>query len=186
MKQPKVLAKHVALLRGVNVGGNNLLPMKNLADIFIEAGCADVRTYIQSGNVIFRAVDSVVEEIPGRVMQLITKRFGYRTPVILRTAAQMGDTILNNPFAKPGTPENLQLVLFLSDLPNAERVRSLDPDRSPPDAFFVRGREIYLQFPNRMARTKLTNAWFDSKLATTSTGRNWNTVLKLFELMRDL
>jgi uncharacterized protein (DUF1697 family) len=186
MKKPSVLAKYVALLRGVNVGGKNLLPMKDLAQIFIEAGCADVRTYIQSGNVIFRAAGSVLEELPGRVMQRITERFGYRTPIILRTVDQVDKAIRNNPFAKAGAPGNTLCVLFLEDLPSAERVRNLDPARSPPDAFFVAGREIYLHFPNGMARSKLTNAYFDSKLATTSTARNWNTVLKLFDLVKDV
>jgi uncharacterized protein (DUF1697 family) len=186
MKQTNVFAKHVALLRGINVGGKSLLPMKDLAQIFIEAGCADVRTYIQSGNVIFRAAASVLEELPCRVTQRITEHFGYGTRVILRTTEQVGKTIRNNPFLKAGAPGNTLGVLFLEDLPTAERVRNLDPDRSPPDTFFVAGREIYLQFPNGMARSKLTNAYFDSKLATTSTARNWNTVLKLFELMKDV
>ena len=74
--------------------------------------------------------------------------------------------------------------MFLGSQPDAGAIAALDPDRSPPDAFVVRGREIYLQCPNGAGTTKLTNAWFDSRLSTISTGRNWRTVLKLFELAK--
>lgn len=76
--------------------------------------------------------------------------------------------------------------MFLMDLPAAATVAELDPGHSPPDAFLVRGREIYLHCPDGMARTKLTNQYFDSRLGTTSTARNWRTVLKLLDLARDL
>jgi uncharacterized protein (DUF1697 family) len=75
-------------------------------------------------------------------------------------------------------------VLFLADLPEASRVAVLDPERSPGDEYIVRGREIYLRLTTGAANTKLTNAYFDSKLATVSTGRNWRTVTKLLELMK--
>jgi uncharacterized protein (DUF1697 family) len=172
---------NLALLRGINVGGKHKLPMKDLAQVFIDAGCTDVRTYIQSGNVIFKTK-------PANLERIITKRieevFGHKIPVVLRTAEQLGDTIQNNPFLKAGVPETTLHVYFLATLPNARSVTDLDPARSPPDTFLVRGREVYVQLPNGMARTKLTNNYFDSKLATTSTARNWRTVLKLYELMR--
>ena len=75
-------------------------------------------------------------------------------------------------------------VLFLADEPTSQSIGKLDPDRSPPDAFVVRSREVYLHLPNGAASTKLTNSYFDTKLATVSTGRNWATVLKLLELMQ--
>ena len=172
----------VALLRGINVGGKNLLPMTDLARLFEDAGCARVRTYIQSGNVLFTASRARAEKLPGLISGGIADRFGYRIPVLLRTAADLGDTIGNNPFPRAGAPENWLHVLFLADQPDAGRVATLDPLRSPPDAFAVHGREIYLQCPNGVGSTRLTNAYFDSRLATIGTGRNWRTVLKLFEL----
>ena len=120
--------------------------------------------------------------MPGPIASGIADRFGYRIQVVLRTAADLGETIGNNPFLQAGAPENWLHVLFLASQPDAGRVAALDPLRSPPDAFAVRGRAIYLQLPNGVANTKLTNAYFDSRLATISTGRNWRTVLKLFEL----
>jgi uncharacterized protein (DUF1697 family) len=172
----------VALLRGINVGGKNLLPMTDLTRLFEKAGCAGVRTYIQSGNVLFTASRARAEKLPGPIASGIADRFGYRIQVVLRTAADLGETIGNNPFLQAGAPENWLHVLFLASQPDAGRVAALDPLRSPPDAFAVRGRAIYLQLPNGVANTKLTNAYFDSRLATISTGRNWRTVLKLFEL----
>ena len=172
----------MALLRGINVGGKNLLPMKDLACLFADAGCADVRTYIQSGNVLFRVNPAKAGGLPGQIAKGIADRFGYRTPVLLRTVEELGATIRNNPFLAAGAPESWLHVLFLASQPDALRVAALDPDRSPPDAYAVRGREIYLQCPNGAGNSKLTNAWFDSKLATISTGRNWRTAIKLFEL----
>src|SRR5579863_8112143 len=177
--------RHVALLRGVNVGGRNLLPMKDLADIFVKAGCADVRTYIQSGNVIFSAPAPVLRALPEVVAERIAKRFGHRVPVILRTAQQLGRTISGNPFLLAGEDEKTLHVYFLADLPDARAVRELDTDRSLPDSFRVSDREVYLHLPNGMARTKLTNAYFDSKLSTASTARNWATLRKLFDLMQE-
>ena len=141
-----------------------------------------MRTYIQSGNVLFTASRARAEKLPGLIASGIADRFGYRIPVLLRTAADLGETIGNNPFLQAGAPENWLHVLFLANQPDAGRVATLDPLRSPPDAYAVRGREIYLQCPNGAGSTKLTNAYFDSRLATISTGRNWRTVLKLLEL----
>ena len=175
---------YLALLRGINVGGKNKLPMKDLCQLFVEAGCGNVRTYIQSGNVIFSADPSVVAPLPGLVTAHMTQRFGYRVPVMVRTAEQIGDVIRNNPFVAEGAAEDTLHILFLAELPSTHSINGLDPDRSPPDTFIVRGQEIYLRLPNGVAPTKLTNDYFDSKLATTSTGRNWRTVTKLFELLQ--
>ncbi len=176
-------ATYLALLRGINVGGKNKLPMKDLIDLFGEAGCRHVRTYIQSGNVIFSADPDLVASLPGLITARIAECFGYRVPVVMRTAAQIGEVIRNNPFVEAGAAEDTLHVLFLADQPSARSVDDLDPDRSPSDVFIVRGREVYLRLPTGVARTKLTNDYFDAKLATTSTGRNWRTVTKLFELM---
>ena len=176
-------AAHLALLRGINVGGANKLPMNELRDLFVAAGCRDVRTYIQSGNVIFRADPQIVASLPSVMTTRIAERFGFRVPLVMRTAAQIGDVIEHSPFIVEGAATETLHVLFLADLPPAPRVVALDPDRSPPDTFIVRGQEIYLRLPHGAARTKLTNAYFDAALATTSTARNWRTVTTLRALM---
>jgi uncharacterized protein (DUF1697 family) len=174
---------HLALLRGINVGGKNVLPMKDLAQMFSDAGCAGVRTYIQSGNVIFEAPGGA-DGIGDAIKAKIEKRHGYRIPVIIRTSEQLLKTIRGNPFLKAGADEKMLHVYFLADSPSAGAIAGLHPARSAPDAFHVRGQEIYLHLPNGMARTKLTNAYFDSKLSTICTARNWTTVLKLSAMMK--
>lgn len=174
---------YLALLRGINVGGKNKLPMKELVQLFVETGCGDVRSYIQSGNVVFTADSQPAETVAARVTAAIAERFGYEVPILLRTAEQVRDVLSNNPFLHAGAAEDALHVLFLADSPAPHRIDALDPNRSRPDAFVVRGKEVYLWLPHGVARTRLTNDYFDSKLATTSTGRNWRTVIKLFELM---
>jgi uncharacterized protein (DUF1697 family) len=178
-------AKQVALLRGINVGGKNKLPMKDLVAMFVEAGCDDVRNFIQSGNIIFRAAPRLSAKLPGLIATEIATRFGYRTPVLLRTLEQLENVIANNPFVEAaGADEKALYVMFLADLPSQASVANLDADRSPPDLYMVLGQEIYLNLVNGAANTKLTNAYFDKQLATTSTARNWRTVNKLLELMK--
>ena len=179
----KASSKHVALLRGINVGGKNMLPMKELAAIFAKAGCAEVVTYIQSGNVVFRATDKVTAGLSGAITKEVEKRFGIPIPVVLRSAAEINAVIRGNSFLKNGASEETLHVCFLADRPGKELLAGLDAGRSAPDAFAVVGREIYMQLANGVAGTKLTNAYFDSKLKTVSTIRNWRTVLKLAELM---
>ena len=178
-------ATQLALLRGINVGGKNKLAMRDLAGVFEHAGCQNVRTFIQSGNVIFTASSSVSGSLSGAVSSKIAERFGYRIPVILRTARQLRDVISNNPFIKAGIAEDNLHVMFLADRPHPAKTAALDPDRSLPDTFIVSGRDIYLHLPNGVARSKLTNAWFDSALSTVSTGRNWRTVTKLLSMMEE-
>jgi uncharacterized protein (DUF1697 family) len=181
---PKTSTAHVALLRGVNLGKRRL-PMKDLAAIFADAGASDVRTYIQSGNVVYRAGSALARRIPDVVEAAIARRFGYEAPVVTRTAAEMDAILRANPYPDEAEADPKAVhVGFLRDRPAAGAVAALDPDRSPPDTFVVRGREIYFHFPNGLAKSKLTNPWFDSRLGTVSTMRNWRTVTTLEEMAR--
>ena len=173
---------YIALLRGVNVGGKHILPMKDLAELVAGCGCREVRTYIQSGNVIVTASREVALQLPATLAAKIQKRFGFTSPVILRTPDELAEVVRSNPFLKQGMPEKELHVHFLAGLPAAEAVKSLDPDRSTPDAFRVAGREVYLHMPNGMGRTKLTCTYLDSRLGVIGTARNWATVKKLLEL----
>ncbi len=172
----------VALLRGINVGGKNKLPMKDLVRAFERAGADDVQHYIQSGNVVFRATAPVAGRIPGVVATEIERGFGLRVPVILRRGDELRAAAKANPMLASGADPATLHVVFLEDTPGQRESAALDPRRSPPDSFMLVGREIYLCCPNGMARTRLTNAYFDSTLRTTSTVRNWRTVLKLVEM----
>jgi len=126
---------YLALLRGVNVGGKNKLPMKALAQFFVEAGCENVQTFIQSGNVIFTAPAPAPGDaayIPGTISARIAEVFGHKVPVQLRTAEQVGRIVADNPFLKAGVAEETLHVVFLADPPTLDRVAALDPRRSPP------------------------------------------------------
>ena len=153
---------NVALLRGINVGGKNRLPMKELAAMFVDLGCDDVRTYIQSGNVLFRTSPTLGEDISSLIGSSIFSRFGYRVPVVTRTAQDLQEIVQANPFLEAGAETDKLHVVFLAGLPDGAHVESLDPNRSPSDEFAVLGREIYLCCPNGLARSA-------SSLTTTST-----------------
>lgn len=169
---------HVALLRGINVGGKNELPMAALRACFEALGCEDVRTYIQSGNVVFRAPSAL--GLADAVTARLRERHGLEVPVILRSADALVQARDACPF-RSEAPRSRH-VMFLSARPPAAKVEALDPDRSPGDRFAVLGREIFLCCPNGVGRTKLTNAWFDRQLGVVSTARNWRTLETLIEM----
>jgi uncharacterized protein (DUF1697 family) len=171
---------HVALLRGLNVGSANRIKMPALIDLFTRAGGREVRTFIQSGNVLFTASDAAAKKVPAAVAKLLAAEFKITSPVVLRSAAQLAAAVKANPFLAQGAALESLHVGFLAEEPGAGV--ALDPDRSPGDHFALLGRELYLHLPNGLGKSKLTNAWFDSKLKTISTFRNWNTVLELTRL----
>ena len=134
--------------------------MSDLVAVFEAAGCRDVTTYIQSGNVIFRAADRLAERLPGMISKGIRERFNLNAPVVIRSAGELALIAGDNPFLKAGADPKTVHVLFLAATPAAEDAAALNPSRSPGDAFVVRGREIFLHLPNGVARTKLTNDYF--------------------------
>jgi len=173
---------YAALLRGINVGGKHKLPMKDLAEVFSASKCKDVRTYIQSGNVVFCAPPEPVTRLAAALEKRIEARFGFPVPVIIRSHPQLAKIVRTNPYLSRGLSDRLLHVVFLAEEPAREAIGKLDPQRSPGDEFQVIGSEIFLCLPNGAGSTKLTNAYFDSRLSTTGTARNWATVLKLLEM----
>jgi len=177
MKTPETFA---AVLRGINVGGRNRLPMQELAALFGALGHEDVVTYIQSGNVVFRG-EGRPAEIARRIETGIADRFGLEdVTVILRNGRELGSIAVSSPF--PVTDPTQLHVVFLDRRPAADAVSALDPGRSPGDEFRIEGSEIYLRLPSGAGRTKLTLDWFERGLGVAGTSRNWNTLLRLVEL----
>ena len=170
---------HVALMRGINVGGKNLIAMPLLAKLFVQAGCTDVRTYIQSGNVLFQASAAVAKRVPATVNALIARQHQLRVPIVLRTRAELARAIAQNPFPEAVKDPRAVHVFFLDQRPSAAAVSRLDPHRSPPDEFRVVGKELYLHAPGGVARTRFTSPYLDATLETVSTARNWRTVTTL-------
>lgn len=169
---------HVALLRGINVGGKHRLPMADLRTYFEGAGAREVSTYIQSGNVVFSTAARSAATVCVAVSKAILDRCGFEVPIVCRSATSLRAVVERCPFQDT---ENVHVV-FLSVTPASATVATLAKDRSPGDSFAVVGDTMYLHLPNGMARTKLTNAWIDTQLKVTSTARNWRTVTTLLEM----
>ena len=142
------MSRHVALLRGVNVGGRNRLPMKELTAIFESVGCSEVSTYIQSGNVVFSASSALAKQVPERVAERLREGFGLETPVVARTAAQWRRVAAEHPLGGEADAKTLH-VLFLAGKPKAAQVAALDSERSPPDRFLVMGDNRDNSFDSR-------------------------------------
>ena len=175
--------RFLALLRGVNVGGRALLPMPALRAALSDSGFEDVRTHLQSGNVILAGGSRGQKLSPALVEALIEEHFDLKVRVVLRTQAELADIVARNPLmAAAGKASNLHVV-FLGSLPDPTLVDGLDPDRSPPDRFVVSGQEIFLHYPLGSGRSKLNLDYFEKKLGVIGTARNWNTVTRLLQLL---
>jgi uncharacterized protein (DUF1697 family) len=165
-----------ALLRGVNVGGRGKVSMPELVKAFESLGHSDVRSYIQSGNVVFGSTVADARRVSAALERAIAERFGLETTVLLRTNGELEAIAAGSPF------DEAVHVVFLDGEPTRAAVAALDPDRSPGDRFEVAGREVYLSLAHGAGRTKLTLDWLERRLGVAGTQRNWNTVLKLVEL----
>ena len=170
------MATYVALLRGVNVGGKNTVPMADLRGVFESLGHGAVRTFIQSGNVVFTARKAVV---PTSLETAIAAELGVKTVVVVRTRRELENIVKASPFA--GADPSKLHVGFMTRKPTAAVVAQLDGEPFLPEEFAVRGSEIYLHLPNGMGRTKLPG-YLDRRLGIPTTVRNWKTVNKLVEL----
>lgn len=175
--------RYVALLRGINVGGNRILPMKDLKALFEKLGYTEVSTYIQSGNVVFGASAALAKGIASAVDKAIQAKFGFSVPIVVRSAAEMEAIAKGNPYLKSAPAESLH-VAFLAQRPTAALAKALTNPGVDGEKFELKGSEIYLMFPKGLAKTKVTNAYFDSKLQTISTVRNWRTTLALLEMAK--
>jgi len=167
----------VALLRGVNVGGRKL-PMADLRELVESLGYDDVRTYIQSGNLIFRAAK---RPRPAELEAAIEQRFGLGVDVILRSPANLAAVVKRDPF--PRAERSMLHVGFMAAKPSASAVAAIDGEPFRPDEFAVVGTELYLHLPGGMGRAKLPE-YVLRRLKVATTVRNWNTVTKLVELCR--
>lgn len=176
---------YVVLLRGINVGGKNRLPMATLQQLCADAGCTRVATYIQSGNVVVTAKPAVAKTFATTLAAAITNATKLVVPVVVVAADELLRIVRDNPYVAAGAPEDALHVALLAHAPTAAAIASLDAERSPPDTFVVRGRAIYLHLPQGVGKTKLTNAYFDRALATISTVRNWRTLQALVAMANE-
>jgi uncharacterized protein (DUF1697 family) len=170
---------YVALLRAINLGAKNKIPMAALRTLFEALGAKDVRTYVQSGNVVFES-NASARDLRETIEKAIEHELGLDVTVLLRSARQLARIVRSNPFS--ARDQASLHVTFLEKRPKQSRVRALDPNRSPPGEFRVAGTEVYLHCPNGYGRSKLSNAFFETGLDVAGTTRNWRTVTALAEL----
>jgi uncharacterized protein (DUF1697 family) len=171
--------RYVALLRGINVGGKTKVPMATLREICASAGCDDVVTYIQSGNVVLDSAQKA-EELQSTLEAAIAAEFGFKPAVMVRAAKEMAAVVDRNPF--PDAEEKALHVGFLHAAPAAATKKCLSAIDCNPEQLAVVRREIYLQLPDGMGRAKLPVQMERCLRPTPITVRNWRTVTKLVEL----
>jgi uncharacterized protein (DUF1697 family) len=170
----------VGLLRAVNVGGNNKVPMAELRAVLDDLGLGPVQTYIQSGNVVFRAPKPGRDALAARMEQAIESVFSVATPVILRTAAEVQAVIDAHPF---GDDTSTTYVSFLATKPSAAAVRALEAEAGGSgEEALVRGSDLYLRYPQGVQDAKLTGPRLARLTGVPGTVRNWRTVTRLAEL----
>jgi uncharacterized protein (DUF1697 family) len=176
----------ISLLRGINVGGNNMVRMEALRSMHEALGLADVRTYIQSGNVVFRTKLNDPAAIGRKLEDAVEKSLGFRPAVVIRTAEELRDVVANNPFAgRPGIEPNKLAVSFLTARPDAAAAERLRTIKADPEELHLVDRELYMYFPEGMGRSKLP-PMLDRTFKIPGTARNWNTVMKLLAMAEEL
>jgi uncharacterized protein (DUF1697 family) len=168
------MTQFIGFIRGINVGGNNMLPMATLKSACESAGLTDVSTFLQSGNVIFRSTKK--DPAP-----LIKKALDLDVKVIVRSVDELRKVIEKNPFGSDRNPSAL-IVVFLDGTPSKEAQAALLAAHKGPEEIHFAGRELFIYYGEGMGRSKLTNAVIERKLGLSGTARNWNTVTKLLEL----
>ena len=172
----------VALLRGVNVGGRNRLPMKDLSRIFTSAGCEAVKTYIQSGNVVFKADINSERQFVDVIRDAIETEFGFSPETHLLSADALERAIESNPYPLAESEPTSLHLFFLKRSPQSARVTITNDLLSESETFEVVDRCLYLHAPDGIARSKFAKS-IDKTLNVNSTARNWRTVSKLAELV---
>ena len=172
----------IALLRAINLGARNKVPMAELRTAFEGAGCTDVQTYIQSGNVVFRARSTSATALQRRLERAVAEQCGVKSTVVLRTWPELQRVVASHPF---GSDTSKSAVTFLADKPPAAAVRRLRELDVAPDEVKVAGRDVYIHYPRGIQGSRLTGALLERTLGVEGTNRNWRTVARLADLTGD-
>lgn len=175
--------KYIALLRGINVSGQKIIKMADLKLLFEALNFTDVITYIQSGNIIFNSEENDKNKIIQVIKDGIFKKFGHEVKVIVKEPDELDYILKNNPFINGRNiePEKLAVV-FLSNPPDKSNIKMLSEYDYPPEEYIIDEDILYYHSPNGFGRAKMSNNFFENKLKTEATTRNWKTVNKLLEI----
>jgi uncharacterized protein (DUF1697 family) len=178
---------YISILRGINVAGQKLIKMDALRKSYERLGYQNVRTYVQSGNVIFTCQDVEIASLEGAISRQIVKDFGYEVPVMVLTANALKQLIDANPFAKDMNKNPAHLhVTFLSAEPGPFDMKAIDEKRQPGEEIHMASHAVYLYCPKGYGKTKLNNSYLESILKATATTRNWNTTNALLRLANEI
>ena len=180
---PLAMPVVICMLRGVNVGGHNMIKMDALKALCVSLKLKDPQTYVQSGNVIFKTEEKDHKKLATRIQDAIEGKIGFRPNVMLRTAAEMRSVVTRNPFAgRNGIEPGKLLVNFLAADPGKDAREKGLAIKIGPEEIHLIGREAYIYFPNGQGRSKFPWPAIERALGTSGTGRNWNSVTKMLEI----
>lgn len=172
---------YIALLRGINVGGNNVLPMKDLVTTLESAGARDVATYIQSGNAVFRSEEQDAALLAEGIRAAIGERHGFEPRVLVLGSEEMEEAVRSNPFPEAeAEPKTLHLY-FLAASPERPDLDALEGIKGDRERFVLGDRVFYLHAPDGIGRSRLA-ANAEKLLGVPATARNWRTVRKVMEM----
>lgn len=173
--------KYAAFLRGINVGGKTSIKMERLREVFGALGFENVKTYIQSGNVVFETAETDDRKLAARIETAVEKEF-FKTPVMVRSMDALRDAVENNPFAGEEFEDRLFHIVFLSEKLSDEKAAMLLSNNKETEKFAVRRREVYCLLREGVADSMLGKKYIDNKLKTPATARSWRTINKILEL----
>jgi uncharacterized protein (DUF1697 family) len=176
----------ISMLRGVNVGGHNKIKMDTLRALYESLKFEDPRTYVQSGNVIFRTKEKNFAALAKKIQNAIGRKFGFHPEVILRTADELRNAIAASPFAGRNLEPGKILVTFLAGEAGPEALDNLLSLKDYPEELHLQGRELYIYFPDGAGKSKLPWSKVDKLLQTTGTARNWNSVTKMLAIAEEM
>ena len=177
------MAVVISMLRGVNVGGHNRMKMDALRSVYSSIGLHNPQTYVQSGNVIFESGDEAPTELANRLEDAIEAHFKFRPAVILRTADELREVIVRNPFPERAVHEASKLLItFLSSDPGEAARAKVRAISVAPEQLVNRVREIYTYFPVGMGRSRIPAVLINKALQTQGTARNWNSVIQMLQI----
>ena len=173
---------YIALLRGINVGGNNMIKMADLARLMEANGCAGVRTYIQSGNAVFRSSSSDAERLAKKIAGAIAKLRGFEPRVLVLAAAELERAAAANPFPEAAREPKTVHLFFLAAKPAKPDLKAIEELRTKTERFALKGRVFYMHTPDGLGKSKLATR-AERLLGVEATARNWNTVMALLEMV---
>jgi uncharacterized protein (DUF1697 family) len=176
---------YVAMLRGINVGRGKVVKMERLRASLERLGFGGVRTYVQSGNVVFESKPKSAAELSQKIEAKILGDFGFAVPVVVKTSKEMEQIVSDNPLMKEKGIDHSKLhVTFLSGAPPTAAVKALEPLAASRERVRVLSREVYLYCPDGYGISKLSNSTIEKKLSVVATTRNWRTVNALLEMAK--